>query len=110
MLKQLRSFSRAVLGRSAFEHDMDEELRFHLESRTADLIRRGIPAAEAARRARVEFGSVEKHKEASRADAPRHRMRAYERRRAGVIPRVLIFLLHRRSVIHQCPCRMCPGS
>jgi putative ABC transport system permease protein len=67
MLKKFLSFSRAAWGRSAFERDMDDELRFHVESRTADLIRRGIPPAEAARRARVEFGSLEKHKEESRA-------------------------------------------
>ena len=67
MLKRFFSFSRAALDRSAFERNMDDELRFHVESRTADLIRRGIPPAEAARRARVEFGSIEKHKEESRA-------------------------------------------
>ncbi len=67
MLKRFFSFSRAALDRSAFERDMDDEIRFHVESRTADLIRRGIAPAEAARRARVEFGSVEKHKEESRA-------------------------------------------
>src|SRR5438876_6576238 len=67
MLKRFLSFSRAALGRSAFERDMDDELRFHVESRTADLIRRGLSPGEAARRARVEFGSVEKHKEESRA-------------------------------------------
>jgi putative ABC transport system permease protein len=67
MLKRFVSFSRAALGRATFEKDMDDELRFHLEARTADLIRRGFTPAEAARRARVEFGSMEKHKEASRA-------------------------------------------
>jgi putative ABC transport system permease protein len=67
MLKRLLSFSRAALGRDTFERDMEEEIRFHVASRTADLIRRGLPPDEAARRARVEFGSVEKHKEESRA-------------------------------------------
>ena len=67
MLKRFLSFSRAALGRGTFERDMDEEIRFHVEAGTADLIRGGLPPEEAARRARVEFGSVEKHKEASRA-------------------------------------------
>jgi putative ABC transport system permease protein len=67
MLKRFLSFSRAALGRGTFERDMDDELRFHLEARTADLIRRGLTPADAARRARVEFGSMEKHKEQSRA-------------------------------------------
>ena len=67
MLKRWFSFSRAALDRSAFERDMDDELRFHVESRAADLVRRGLSPEEAARRARVEFGSIEKHKEESRA-------------------------------------------
>jgi putative ABC transport system permease protein len=67
MLKRFLSFSRAALGRSIFERDMDAEIRFHVESRTADLIRRGFVPEEAARRARLEFGSIEKHKEESRA-------------------------------------------
>jgi putative ABC transport system permease protein len=67
MLKRLLSFARAALGRGSFESDMDDELRFHLEARTADLIRSGLTPADAARRARVEFGSIEKHKEESRA-------------------------------------------
>ena len=67
MLKRIYSFSRAALGRDTFERNMADEIRFHMESRTADLIRGGLSPEEAARRARVEFGSVEKHKEASRA-------------------------------------------
>jgi predicted permease len=58
MLKRFFSFSRAALGRSAFERDMDDEMRFHLEARTADLIRAGLAPDEAARRARLEFGNV----------------------------------------------------
>src|SRR5215207_8055966 len=67
ILRRFASFLRAVSHRSAFEHDMDEELRFHVESRTADLRRRGLSPEEAARRARVEFGSIEKHKDDARA-------------------------------------------
>ena len=67
MLKRFLSFSRALVGRGTFERDMDDELRFHIEARTADLVRSGLAPADAARRARVEFGSIEKHKEASRA-------------------------------------------
>jgi len=43
--------------------DMQEEMQFHLESRQADLIRRGIDPAEAARQARIEFGSMGRHEE-----------------------------------------------
>ena len=45
---------------------MDEELRFHLESRAADLARSGVSPAEATRRARIEFGAVEGYKEGCR--------------------------------------------
>src|SRR5580700_2721022 len=66
MLKRLSLLWRALSGRSALESDMDEELRFHLECRTADLARGGVPAPEAARRARLEFGAVEGYKEGCR--------------------------------------------
>ena len=66
VLKRLRLLWRALSGRSTLEHDMDEELRFHLESRAADLARSGLPPAEAARRARMEFGAVEGYKEGCR--------------------------------------------
>ena len=39
--------------------DVDDELRFHLEERTADLIASGMPPADAARQARAEFGDVD---------------------------------------------------
>src|SRR5918993_963198 len=67
MLSRMRSFFRAVSRRSVFERDMDDELRFHIEQRIADLRRRGLSPQEAARRARVEFGSIEKHKDEARA-------------------------------------------
>jgi putative ABC transport system permease protein len=66
-LKRLRLLWRALAVRPALERDMDDELRFHLESRAADLVRSGVvPAAEAARRARIEFGGVERYKERCR--------------------------------------------
>jgi len=68
MLPKLRSLWRAASRRALFEGDMDDEMRFHLESRTADLVRRGVSHAEAARRARLEFGSIEKQKDLARAN------------------------------------------
>jgi predicted permease len=44
---------------------MAEEFRHHIELRTEDLVRRGVPAAEASRRAHLEFGHVETHREAA---------------------------------------------
>ncbi|HYL61159.1 MAG TPA: ABC transporter permease [Candidatus Methylomirabilis sp.] len=63
---RIRSWSRALLRRSRTETDMDAELRSHLESRAEDLIRIGVPRAEALRRARLEFGGLERVKEECR--------------------------------------------
>jgi predicted permease len=46
---------------------MLEEFRHHIEMRTEDLMRSGIPAREARRQAHVEFGYVEGHREDARA-------------------------------------------
>src|SRR5262249_17414942 len=48
---------------SRVEADMSDEIEFHIESRAADWIARGIDPKEARRRARLEFGAVEKYKE-----------------------------------------------
>ena len=45
---------------------MDAELHFHLEAFAEDLVRRGVPREEALRRARIEFGGVERTKEECR--------------------------------------------
>jgi len=42
---------------------MDEELRFHIDSYADDLMRSGVPPAEARRRAAAEFGGIEARKE-----------------------------------------------
>ncbi|HEX3743594.1 MAG TPA: ABC transporter permease [Bryobacteraceae bacterium] len=47
-----------IRSRRDFEDGMTEELRFHIEQHTAELVRSGVPPREAARRARIEFGSV----------------------------------------------------
>jgi putative ABC transport system permease protein len=67
MVQKLRSFWRNALGRESFEDGMDAEMRFHLESRAADLERRGLSPEDAARQARLEFGSLEKQKDLARA-------------------------------------------
>src|SRR3954453_22033090 len=45
---------------------MSEELRFHVDQYMADLIRAGVPPTEAARRARIEFGSLNSTQEECR--------------------------------------------
>jgi putative ABC transport system permease protein len=63
MLPRLRSFWQAIWNRSRFEHDLDDEMRFHLEARMEDLVRSGLSREEARRRAQIEFGSTEAHQD-----------------------------------------------
>jgi putative ABC transport system permease protein len=63
---RLRSWWRATLRRSRMESEMDAELRFHLEAFAEDLMHRGVPREEAMRRARLEFGGIERIKEEGR--------------------------------------------
>ena len=59
MLPRLRSFLTILTQRQRFEDSLDDEMRFHLDALTEDLVRTGIPPPEAARRARAQFGSIE---------------------------------------------------
>lgn len=63
---RFRSWTRATLHRSRTEGEMDAELRFHIAAYAEDLLRRGVPEAEAMRRARMEFGGIERAKEECR--------------------------------------------
>ena len=57
MWARLRSLVRALTSRCDFEAGMTEELRFHIEEYTEDLVRSGVSVEEARRRAR-RCGSV----------------------------------------------------
>lgn len=63
---RLRSWLRASVQRSRIENQMDEEIRFHIERYTEDLIRSGFSLEEARRRARAEFGVIEARKDECR--------------------------------------------
>jgi putative ABC transport system permease protein len=63
---RVRSRLRATLWRSRLEREMDTELRFHLEAYAEDLVRSGVPRQEAMRRARLEFGGIQRAKEECR--------------------------------------------
>ena len=67
LLRAIRSAIGIALGRRRFEDGMSDELRFHLDAYADDLIKIGVPRAEAERRARLEFGSPEALKEELRA-------------------------------------------
>jgi predicted permease len=55
-----------IKSRRNFEEGMTEELRFHIEQYTDDLVRSGVPPREATRRARIEFGSLNSAQEQCR--------------------------------------------
>ncbi|HEU5410440.1 MAG TPA: permease prefix domain 1-containing protein, partial [Candidatus Acidoferrales bacterium] len=59
----VRSWSRALFRRTRFEGDMDAELREHIETYADDLVREGVSREEALRRARIQFGGMERVKE-----------------------------------------------
>ena len=63
---RLRSWWNATLWRSRMESQMDAELRFHMEAYAEDLIQSGVPSREALRRARLQFGEVERANEECR--------------------------------------------
>jgi hypothetical protein len=66
LLSRFRSWVHAALRRSRMEREMDAELRFHIEAFAEDLVRSGVPRQEALRRARLEFGGLERAKEECR--------------------------------------------
>ncbi len=57
---------RALFRPKRYEAELDEELRFHLAARAAEHERAGVPAADARRRARLELGGWESHKDGMR--------------------------------------------
>ncbi|HYL62604.1 MAG TPA: ABC transporter permease [Candidatus Methylomirabilis sp.] len=64
--RRFRSWLGATVRRPRLESEMDAELCFHIQSFADDLIRKGVPEPEALRRARLEFGGVERTKEECR--------------------------------------------
>ena len=64
---QWKSWLGALMHRNRLEQEMDAELVAHIDMLTADLVRAGYSPAEAARRARLELGSVVVHKDGMRA-------------------------------------------
>jgi len=62
----LRYRFRALVHRDAMEHELDDELRFHIDREAAKLSRAGAPPDLALRQARLAFGGLDRAKEASR--------------------------------------------
>ncbi|MGH9742410.1 MAG: ADOP family duplicated permease [Candidatus Acidiferrum sp.] len=63
---RIRSWLSATFRRSRMESEMEAELRFHVETYAEDLVRQGVPREAALRRARMEFGGIERVKEEAR--------------------------------------------
>jgi len=65
-LRRLLKRLARVGGRDPHEAEMDDEMRFHLESEIADRVRSGMTREEARRTALRDFGGVARHKEEAR--------------------------------------------
>ena len=76
-MPRLRFLLDRLLRRHALDREMDEEIRSHLAERAAHLQSEGVPPAEAARRARLEFGGVENYKEQCRDSRHFHLLHAF---------------------------------
>ena len=63
LLTPIRSWCRALFRRSQTNHDVEEELQFHIDMRTQELLTSGLPPRDAARQARIELGFVDVQKE-----------------------------------------------
>src|SRR5215208_1784039 len=58
LLARIRSLLRGIRRGDALNDDMEAEFRLHMELRAEDLVRAGLTPAEAARQARLDFGSA----------------------------------------------------
>jgi MacB-like periplasmic core domain len=74
------------------ESEMEADLRFHIETFAEDLIRSGMPRQEALRRARIEFGGIERVKEEGR-----------EARGAKIIETLMQDLRYGSRMLHKSP-------
>jgi len=66
MLRRIVSRLRILLGGARFRRELDEEMAFHLERLTQDLIREGMEPKAARREALLRFGSPERVQARSR--------------------------------------------
>ena len=57
---------RALMRHPAMENELDDELHFHLKRQTDKYVKSGMSEAEAARRARLEFGGLDQVKDECR--------------------------------------------
>jgi hypothetical protein len=65
-IDKLKIGTRSLFYRGSAERELDDELRFHVDRQVAENLAAGMTAAEARRRAMMEFGGVESMKEECR--------------------------------------------
>ncbi|MGH7637964.1 MAG: ADOP family duplicated permease [Gemmatimonadaceae bacterium] len=65
---EIASSLAALIGGRRRERELDEEVRFHIEMETRRNIELGLSDTEARRRALVQFGGVERHKDDVRTE------------------------------------------
>ena len=82
LLARIRSLLSGIRQGDALSADMDAEFRHHMELRAEDLVLAGLTPAEAARQARLEFGSAPSFKDRGR-DA--RGLRAFDSLRFSVL-------------------------
>ena len=63
---RVRSLWNGVVRTRQVDADLKEEFQLHMDLRAADLVRDGMTPADAARKARAEFGNTEHHVEKAR--------------------------------------------
>jgi putative ABC transport system permease protein len=66
LIARTRSLWSGILRTRQVNAELREEFRLHMELRAADLVRAGMTPADAARKARAEFGSTDDHVEKAR--------------------------------------------
>ena len=66
IFRKLAAVGRFLLNRKKVEHDLDDELQYHIERETEENIRRGMTPAAARRTALIQIGGVEQTKEECR--------------------------------------------
>jgi predicted permease len=66
-LKELARRLKYLWRRGSFDHELDDEVQFHIESRADELEHNGVPRSEALSQARREFGSPVRMRERTRA-------------------------------------------
>src|SRR5258708_3660014 len=65
-MRWLQSIShrfRSLFRKNAVEHELDQEMRFHMERQIAEHLAGGMSPEQARRSAQLEFGGVERFKE-----------------------------------------------